>query len=181
MFWTEHISWQMCPMIVALWPFEPWPPLPTSLGWGALTPFFLGDPLVAGRATDPEVVTLLVPRGLMTDMCFIYSSSNGWVTVIVNAADVAYYHSLNIFGMVSDRCYNMMAEVRTAGMVMDVPAALSGWRTGIASAVRHGWLTVAPSGKNHKTLNPWPAHWDFICFRRVYINTLWISVRRDRQ
>lgn len=36
---TENISWQMCRLTVALWPFEPWPP-PVSLCLATLTPLF---------------------------------------------------------------------------------------------------------------------------------------------
>ena len=40
---TGNISWQMCRLTVALWPFEPWPhPIPNLilLGLVALTPFW---------------------------------------------------------------------------------------------------------------------------------------------
>ncbi len=163
----------MCRLTVALWLFEPWPPPPALV---ALTAFFrrpIGIFVGCRRCS-------LKQRFSSTDPCSSAAGCNSahfWglndrhVVHILIFKQMSYSYCehctceklsfFRIFGMMLDRCYSTTVEVRWVRMVIDEPAAFLGWWAAvtqwIAPARRRGWLTVAPYGKNRKTLNLRPA------------------------
>lgn len=166
----------MCRLTVAIWPFEPWPSPVISLGLVAPTAFLethsyfcfgcrkcslkqhfcSTDPsFSAAGCNSPHFFWGLNDRHAFHTLIFKQMSYS-----CCKHCRCDTWSFFEIFGMPLDRCYSMTVEGGWVGMVMDELPAFPGWRTTamqeITSATSPGWLTVAPYGKNHKTLNPWP-------------------------